>query len=355
MKRLLIITVFFLLVVGLAVWLWPSKPMAPTPANETVKSSQSQAIEPSQYSGESNALAQLPAVDPEKYDPTLPQWQEWRRRNKEDGHWEWKMPINFYGKVVEYTTGQPISEVEIVLTWTDLSPEGSSKRMAYSDAKGNFSLTDVTGKVLVVTELKKEGYIRSNVGSQFGFEYAAFFDKNYHQPDPENPVIFRMKKKDVAEPLIHRDTLYGLKPDGIPHYLDLKTGRKTVGGAPTGDLMLQLTRSASSNPDRPNWILTIQGVSNVGLIESPEEFMFEAPASGYVNQIRVAQQGDGSDYQSQIYKNYYVKLADGTFARIETHIFSKYNDEAAINVGLYLNPTPGNRNLEYDPNKQVNP
>ncbi len=274
--------------------------------------------------------------------------------NKKDPQFEWKMPIKFYGKVVEYTTGHPLSGVEVTLVWNDLSKEGTSRAVIYSDAQGLFKLTGEFGKILSVSRLKKEGYVRSRYGTRSTFEYAAFFEQNYHQPDQNNLVIFRMKKKGVAEPLIHRDVLYGLKPDGTPHYLDLKTGRKSVGGVPTGDLVLRLTRTPADHMNHPDWKLIIQGIGRTRILESSEEFMFEAPLKGYINQVQVEQSGEALNYQSQIYKNYYIKLADGTFARIETHIFSKYNDEAAINIVLYLNPARGNRNLEYDPAKKVN-
>jgi hypothetical protein len=132
----------------------------------------------------------------------------------------------------------------------------------------------------------------------------------------------------------------------------LKTGRKTVNGEPSGDLLLQLIRMGSSDQNRPDWTLTIQGLGNSGLLESTEEFMFEAPTSGYVNQVRVSMQEGSPDYQNHSEKNFFVKLADGTFARIETRAYPKYNDEAAINIRLYLNPS-GSRNLEYDPSKRI--
>lgn len=349
MRRLIIISVLLLLVIGLAIWLWPSKPIvSSTPVSE-LKAQQSLPIVPvvpTPPIGE--AKVQQPGGP---YEPSDPRWKWWNEMEKKDRLFEWKMPINFYGKVVEYTTGEPIAGVEVTLVWNDLSQEGTSRQIVTTDEQGLFNLTGVNGKALSVHELKKEGYIRSR-GDQSVFEYAGFWAENYYQPDPNKPVIFRMKKKGEVEPLVHWDTLYGLKPDGTLHYLDLKTGRKTMSGEAASDLMLQLTRTPSSNPDHPSWTLIIQGMGNTGLLESSEEFMFEAPASGYVNQVRVEQQGNAPDYQSQIYKNYFVRLSDGTFARIGTHVFSRYNDEAAIDIDLYLNPS-GSRNLEFDPAKQI--
>lgn len=224
MIRLLGILV--LVVVGLIVWLCLKSPIvlgeSDEPRHIEVEASDKEThhTSPTQNSWKNNFRVQLPASDPGKYDPTLPQWAEWNRREKADMYWEWKMPINFYGKVVEYTTGESVEGVEIAFSWTDLSLDGGGRKTLFSDTKGNFSLTGITGKHLSVNALKKDGYIRSNIGARFGFEYAAFFEPHYHQPDPNHPVVFRMKKIGETEPLVYRDTLYGLNPNGTPQYLD---------------------------------------------------------------------------------------------------------------------------------------
>lgn len=354
MKRFSAIVVSLLLVIVAAFWLRPSK-LPPSTGSTGIHQHAKPAVQaaaPSTPDQTPQPKVQRPGAP---YEPEDPRWKWWNEMYKKDSYFEWRTPINFYGKVVDYSTSTPISGVEVKLVWNDLSPEGSSRGTVITDAEGAFSLTGIKGKGISVQAITRDGYVRSKVGSQFSFEYAAFFEKHYHQPDPNKPVIFRMKKKGVAEPLVYRDTLYGIAPDGTPHYLDLKTGSKTVGGAPCGDLELRLTRADSGNPDRPDWALTIQGVGGAGLAESAEEFMFEAPADGYVNQVRVEQRDGSPDYQSQTYRNYYVRLADGkTFARIETHVFSRYNEGAAVNVTVYLNPS-GSRNLEYDPAKAIRP
>jgi len=242
------------------------------------------------------------------------------------------MPINFYGKVVEYITGQPIGGVEIEITWTDLSPNGGSKKTVSSDAQGNFNLTGVTGKGLVIQELKKDGYIRSNGGSQFGFEYAAFFEETYHQPDPKNPVIFRMKKKTEGEPLIHRQAETTV---GAGRVATVQLDQQTV---------LQIELIANGDLSTKNWSARVT-MSGGGIQTSTEEFPFTAPEDGYQASLALdlttPKPADWTDmYQGG---QFYFKTASDQYGRIELKTvpgktFKRYS--------LFLNPKPGSRNLE---------
>ncbi len=343
LKRYLGILILLLAVVGLTVWLWPTKPTVPTPNNESAGSQPAppvtKEVKALQDSWVNNAREQLPAVDPQKYDPILPQWEEWRRRNKEDRFWEWKMPIHFYGKVVEYTTEEPISGVEIVITWTDLSPTGGSRRMLYSDAQGRFSLTGITGKGLVVQELEKDGYIRSNIGSNFGFEYSAFFEETYHQPDPDNPVIFRMKKKGDAEPLVYRQAEITV---GVNHVGAVQIDPQTV---------LQVELIANGEIREKNWVAKVN-VLGGGVQVSTEEFPFTAPEDGYQSSLTLDLKTPKPDNWTQMYQGgqFYVKTANGQYGRIELKTVS---GKTFMRYSLFLNPTPSNRNLEYDPKKSL--
>jgi hypothetical protein len=281
-----------------------------------------------------------------------PRWEIYRQRQKSDPNWQWKMPIEFYGKVVD-ERNQTIGGAKTTFVWNDLSNEGSSQSETQSDENGLFSLQNVTGKILSVT-VEKSGYYSSKM-DPYGFDYAAFWEENFYQPNPSDPVVFHLRKKGEAEPLVFRQTLYGLKPDGTPQYIDLGTGKKVTGGRPVGDIMIRLYRSPSGDPNKFDWTLTLQGVGAAGLVESHDEFMFEAPDSGYENTIQIKEHVGDPDYQRQITANYYIRLSDGkTYARIEAEIRPKYNDQGAVDLALYLNPS-GSRNLEFDPEKAINP
>jgi uncharacterized protein (TIGR02246 family) len=77
-------------------------------------------------------------------------------------------------------------------------------------------------------------------------EFDGFWEPTYHEPDRNNPVIFYLRKKGIAEPMIqHGPTLLGAPNDGTPINLDLRTGRKAT-GVPA-DTALQITKGPKTN------------------------------------------------------------------------------------------------------------
>jgi len=96
-------------------------------------------------------------------------------------------------------------------------------------------------------------------------------------------------------------------------------------------------------------------VGQSGITESKNGFLFEAPVTGYQNALQIEQKQENPDYQREARLQCYVRLADGkTYGRIEANVLPKYNNDAAIDLKIYVNPS-GSRNLEYDPAKQINP
>lgn len=141
---------------------------------------------------------------------TDPRWIWWNEQMERDPKFEWKMPINFYGKIIDQSN-QPVGGVEIVFQWTDLSNNGTTEQTVLSSADGRFSLIAVTGKNLGIIRMFKEGYYRVRQGTQANFEYAAFFEPHYHQPDASKPVVFRLRKAgEISKELIALSSRRGL-------------------------------------------------------------------------------------------------------------------------------------------------
>lgn len=285
---------------------------------------------------------QMPAVDPNKYDPTLPQWQEWRRRNKEDKKWEWKTPISFYGEVIDQNQ-QPVVGAKVTLSWTDLSAAGTSLRELITDEAGKFSLSDVRGKHLLIRSIEKEGYEYA-VTNRDGFEYSAFFDESYHIPDPKNPVIFKMHKKAEEEPLFVVSNKYRIPGNGTVA-VDMKTGR--LNG---NDLLIELVDN--SDPTGKRWVAKVR--APVGGIQAVnDEFATTAPESGYQPEVIINQDTpQPAGFQSgSLYKGgkFYVKTASG-YALVE---FRMIPGNKSIHFTSCLNPNPKSRNLEFDPAKAI--
>ena len=271
-----------------------------------------------------------------------PRWEWWKEMERRDPKFEWKMPINFYGKVID-EAGQPVQGAKVRFQWTDTSETGTSERLTESNAQGMFSLTNQNGKRLLVF-VSNEGYHAVNRG-RGSFEYAAFFEPNFIKPDPNDPIIFRLLKKRVPEPIIqHGPTLLAARDDGTSIHLDLATGKSTVAGS--GNLAVRITKGASRG-NRFDWTATVEGVGGARLIQSTDEFMVMAPADGYQPRLTFGQKASDKQYQSEMRTRFYVKTGDGKYARVEMRIIPEYNETAALDLTVGLNPS-GSRNLEFD-------
>lgn len=280
---------------------------------------------------------------------TDPKWIWWNEQMERDRNFEWKMPINFYGKVVDQDD-RPVEGAKVTLQWTDMSAKGTSQRTIFTDSAGRFQLTGVSGKNLGVNQIFKEGYYPVTKGIQTGFEYAAFFEPTYHEPDVNSPVVFRLRKAgEIPNELLARETMMGIAPTGQPHYIDLQTTRKS--SEAQADIAIRITRTAPKEQQRYDWSASIEGVNGAGLIESDDEFMFEAPQNGYKPAYSYEFAEGSPDWANNFKRKYYVTAEGGkVYGRLEVEFFPKYQNTAAIAVRFFVNPT-GSRNLEYKPNK----
>lgn len=265
-----------------------------------------------------------------------------------DPQYDWKQPINFYGKVVD-ESDQPVADATASFEWTDLSQQGTSKATATSGENGLFSLTDRQGKRLFV-DVAKDGYYSSGNARGAAFEYANPGDGLF-TPDAANPVVFRLRKKGEAAQLIHGLKLFGTRIDGSLSYVDLTTAKN--GRTPPGDLTVQCTRSERNADKKFDWTFTL-GVPGGGLIASTDEFMFLAPDGGYQPTFQISHRINDPDWTGQEKRKFFIKSRNGQhYARIEITIMPDYNQNAAYDVEWFLNPN-GSPNLESAPDKTTN-
>jgi Carboxypeptidase regulatory-like domain len=275
------------------------------------------------------------------------QWQWWDEMEKTDPDWQWKMPIEFYGKVVDQF-GHPIAGAEVELGWTTaVGPIPDPKKTIYSDANGRFAVTGIQGKRLVVT-VYKEGYLHAKSGIQ-GFEYAAFYESNFYVPDPNNPVIFRMQKLLGAEPM------YKFIPDGEialgqPLILNVEKGKV----AAQGNLAISVEVGTETNHYGSDFIVNMEGLNGASFAFSDEEFLFNAPDSGYRSVFSVTHKVNAPNYHPEQPLRFYIRTGAGKYAAVEMEITMK-NDlsKAHFLAIVYYNPS-GSRNLEFDQNKWIN-
>ncbi len=260
----------------------------------------------------------------------------------------WKFPISFYGKVVD-ENNQPLADAEVVFIVNDESSEGTTEYHKKSDGEGLFALTGVKGKGTAV-DVSKKGYYRTKSANSY-FHYAGIED-TFFIPDPNNPVVFQLRKKGEAAELVHREKLFTFSIDGTKYCLDLLTGKKVVEPNAQSDFAVSFVRSNKIIDHKFDWEVVFES-ANGGFIESNEEFMLEAPETGYQQSLHFGYLASDPNWKRDMERKFFLQSRGGKFyARLEVLIKPKYNEEAAIYLTYYLNPD-GSRNLEYDKSKEI--
>jgi hypothetical protein len=333
-KRNLVIV---LSAVGIAVvWWWLRSLSLPAPQAPIV----GQPAEASPTSTPTNDVEATPTgrqIPGGTYEPSDPRWKEVHAKDLVDQAWEWRMPINFYGRVVDENE-QPVPGTKIELSWTDLSKAGSSQAQTTTDAQGSFSLLNQTGRNLQV-RVSKDGYYTPK-RQQISFDYAGFWDANYHEPNPNNPVIFHLRKKNQGEALRGGEIRPTIPANGTPVRFDLLNGGKV---SPDGQLEIAAVTNTEKYPPRIfDWRATIS-VPGGGLVEHNAEFPFEAPEDGYQLNAEFDMPTNAQDWKRLIEKSYFIKFGSPPrYGRIEVRL---NGGSQKASISYWVNPS-GSRNLE---------
>ena len=343
-KRNLALVLSALIVVALVMLWWlgvPSSkrvPQAPVEATSTVAPYGSPQLDIARATPTGR---QIPGGRPE---PSDPRWKEREVKRRIDPEYEWKMPINFFGRVVDENE-QPVPSAKVELSWTDLSQAGSSQAQTTTDAQGFFSLLNQTGRHLEV-RVSKDGYYTPK-RQQISFDYAAFWEADYHVPDPNNPVLFHIRKKNQGEALRSGEIRPTMPADGTPMRFDLLNGGRL---SPDGQLEIAAVTNTQKYPPKIfNWRATIL-VPGGGLIEHDAEFPFEAPEDGYQPSVGFDMPTNAPDWKPLIEKSYFIEFGSPPrYGRIQVQI---NGGSQKASVSYWVNPS-GSRNLEANSNEQV--
>jgi hypothetical protein len=256
-------------------------------------------------------------------------------------------PITFYGKVVDQN-GDLVPYANIGYSALDTFMEPGSSYSGKSDERGLFSITGIKGARLSVN-VRKEGYYFIDGKSNAAFAYGTGPDGYFREPPTKrNPAIFFLQKVGETEPLVQLSSrTYKIQRNGTPIEIDLATGNPSV----EGNLRVEAwTQDKRPNPKgRYDWRCLIS-VPNGGLIERKDQFDFEAPTEGYKSSDEIVMSQTAEDWSPQASREYFVKVADGRYARIRFKMIA--GGDHFFKLESYLNPS-GSRNLEFDPNKVV--
>jgi hypothetical protein len=253
--------------------------------------------------------------------------------------------MEFYGKVVDEKTNA-VPNAEINFSWTDLSYTGNSMRKTRSDDGGLFALQRTRGKNLIV-RVSKDGYYAYE---PFGLAFNYAGDVVNFVANSTNPVTFRLKKKGPTEPLAYCKRKFSVARDGSPTGVDLK--RCETASPESSSLVVQCwTEDLSAKAGQKyNWRCRIS-VPGGGIQKYMDEFPFQAPVEGYASADEISMPVSlGDDWGRSAKRSYFLKLANGNYARMTFEMIA-FNDHF-FQIESVLNPS-GSRNLEFDPNSMV--
>lgn len=350
-----VIALVFLALAGVVWWLWPrNQPAKPT----AVAAAPQQATKPLR-SLAPPVTDQPPVEIPPKprmfksktYPPQITEeiamWDWWRAMRKADPKFEWKTPIEFYGKVVDQFDA-PVADAKVTLMWSAMGGTQGKETMTAGD--GKFDLTGANGKGVSVA-VSKEGYDSPGEYARKSFEYAAFFQDDFHVPDPEQPVIFQLHKIMEAEPMYVFYADGKISADGAPLWLNVASGK--TGGS--GDFAFKLTVGAGRNAYGPDYTLTMVAQGGAGFVFTQEKFAAAAPESDYQTSFTLTQKADNPTYQAAQNFTFYARTGAGKYAKIYVEISVRPAGEPTdFSATISYNPS-GSRNLEFDPKKWLNP
>lgn len=339
-RRLLLVFAPVILAVSVGIWLLRERPSPPAITQATPAPTSKTNLADNSVMKRSVPPGQPPSepTPPGYGGLSDPRWKEREEKLRIDDVYEWKMPINFYGRVLN-ANELPIAGAKVHFQWSDISDSGASSTETVSDASGRFELTGKQGNGLTV-RIAKDGYYTPRKIEPARFENARFWDVHYYEPNPSDPVLFHLRKKGEGEHLVHQRVKVRLSSPGVPTRFDLfNEGRIS----PQGQLEVAAVTNAERYPPRVyDWWATV-AVPAGGLLEFTEEFPFEAPEAGYVPRVEFKMPAAAPDWRPLLAKDYFIRFGNPPkYGRVEVNL-----DGASQSVILeyWVNPS-GSPNLE---------
>jgi len=329
------ITILFVLVATfvLLAW-WLVAPPTAGPTTQQVSAGSSPAMNPD--------VTPPTSADPSRED-------EERKAVLGQIEWAFKTPIVFYGRVID-NHGEPVPYATIGYTAIDKFLASGSNYQGQADHSGFFEITGIQGAAISVS-VKKGGYYfidetdRSSPSSSATFAYGMGAD-SYRRPAPtkNSPALFVLHKMGEPVPLSHVSSRQiDVPPTGQAVTVNLATGR-------TGQGDIEISSAVGDISQQPfDWRYQLS-VPGGGLVERVGQFDFIAPVNGYQPTVEVNVSAREEKWSSRLTKEYFAKLEDGRFARFSIRFYA--GNRNFIVMESYVNTTPGNRNLEYDPKNE---
>ncbi len=251
----------------------------------------------------------------------------------------WQGEIEFYGKVVDENSNA-ITGAQVSFHWVEM-PDATGNKTAntQSDAEGLFALHNQRGLDLGVS-ISKEGYYSSRRDND-SFRYGSIGGGKF-SPDPQNPVIFHLRKKGQGVELVtsangmRSDVWVRIPKDNTSVRVDFFQKQ----ASPTGQL--EISQNKPPFQGATNWSFSLS-IPDGGLIENQDELQFEAPETGYQPSVEYDFTKGETNWTTQVTKQFYITFGQPRkygWLRIESNLAQE-----TIFLTYAINPS-GSQNLE---------
>ncbi|HTB79773.1 MAG TPA: carboxypeptidase-like regulatory domain-containing protein [Opitutaceae bacterium] len=352
-KKNVSVMAIILIIAMLLLWYWAHRKTTVSPPQETAaanlpssKTAEPAEARPTTSQSSQASHGQLSSKDAEE--------ERLKKVAAEKKIWDALLltPINFYGKVVD-EKGHSIPEANVSISFADTPWEGHTKITEKTDDSGMFH---VIGHGLgIVIQVSKAGYYHLKQ-SDGNFGYSKAGGPIDPHPDAAEPAIFVLRKIGSPVKLIQLERDYSISKDGKPVEISLTTGKQVLGGQ--GDIKVEAwtyDQGHQTNSNLPyDWHCRISVSDGGGLIARTSEFDFEAPVDGYVTSDEINMPASGvSKWRSQVSREYFMKLSGDRYARMKFEMTA--GGDHFFGIESYLNPSSGDRNLEFDPAQAIKP
>lgn len=324
-------------------WFWTSKQVNPAEAPvQAAPTSSTNTVVPSGTTSQPNASTANPA-SPSRA-AALARLAEFQGAIDEANG----RSLDFYGKVIDQN-GQPVVDAKVkgyVMTGLGFDGTKETLHLTQTDAEGDFEFLGLHG-------------IRLGVGPEKeGYQFIQRGNGNWsldQKTDPGNRTIFHMWKFQGAEPIVAYSISTAIPCNGTPTSYDLLTGKKVSSG---GDFVITLTRNpVNIVRGQPfDWSVTLQ-IPGGGLTDMNDLYPNEAPADGYQPSVTINMPANMQNWSPVLNRSFYFEGGSGqTYGRMTINIHANFQPPPTyFGADVYLNPSPGDRNLEFDPTQAIKP
>lgn len=261
-------------------------------------------------------------------------------------------PLNkhlvFYGLTLDDQTNAVSGAMVTgnVMVWDEQNPSRQVPVETTSDGEGRFQFDMDNGQLIMINVGKGTNYISP---PPEWFQYGPVGDRPIYHPDPNNPAVFILTKKQL-EPLIELRKGMTAPNTGEPIRIDLTTGAIVPTG---GDLIVSITcpEPFKAQVHIP-WKLVLQatdgGLATIsdGQLDHMLQYDFEAPISGY-GEIVIDHPPNDPNWDTQYDSILYLKSRNGQiYGKLSFGMDVRWDERGVpFSFHSFVNPN-GSRNLQ---------